>query len=188
MLKNTLSRLFYGLKKGKKIRKQFIVKPFIQIKLLAITLLVVFTAGLVMYFNLWYCISTDPNLEHLSYDYWQALKTSYTYHFVIVLAALMIGFGIDSIFLFHRFAGPLFSIERKLEEISRGNLNVDFRIRRHDSLQKFAAGLQTMLDAIKQKIQEDRQKTEKIVKEIDEGKLIEAKKDVSTLTNSFMIS
>jgi len=50
-----------------------------------------------------------------------------------------IAVSIISVFLTHRFAGPIYRFERSLDEMIRGNLNFEIRLRKHDSGKELAS-------------------------------------------------
>ena len=67
---------------------------------------------------------------------------------------LMIGIATIAITLFtsHRIAGPLYRIEKDINEITSGNLNVAFNLRHGDEIKPIAASLDRMAKSLKEKI------------------------------------
>jgi len=63
-------------------------------------------------------------------------------------AFVVISVGIAAIvitlFTSHRIAGPLYRIQKDLEELSRGNLNVSFNLRKNDEIKVLAETLNDM--------------------------------------------
>lgn len=55
-------------------------------------------------------------------------------------------FGVGSIFVTHKIAGPLFSIDRTIREMAAGNLTVRTHIRQGDELQEFHHNFNAMAD------------------------------------------
>jgi methyl-accepting chemotaxis protein len=172
---------------GRIARRKYIVKPAFQIKYLIITVVVVLLTGIIMYSCLWWGMKKDPELVYLSIDTWNSVFRSYTSNFIIVLAALLIAFGVDSIFIFHRIAGPLFSIERSIKSLATGDLSTVIRIRKGDELKELATSLQQMTDNLRQMVVEDRQIVDEIIKDIDAGKTEGVREKLMKIHGKFKI-
>ncbi|MCX5665922.1 MAG: hypothetical protein NT036_02595 [Candidatus Omnitrophica bacterium] len=71
-------------------------------------------------------------------------------------AFVVIAVGIAAIaitlFTSHRIAGPLYRIEKDLEELSRGNLNVHFNLRKNDEIKVLADTLNDLAGLFKRNI------------------------------------
>jgi methyl-accepting chemotaxis protein len=52
------------------------------------------------------------------------------------------------IFLSHKIAGPMYRIERSAEAIERGDLRVNFKIRKGDAMRDTAGALEKMIESI----------------------------------------
>lgn len=57
-----------------------------------------------------------------------------------------------TLFTSHRIAGPLYSIEKDIEELSSGNLNVKFSLRGGDEIKALAARLDNLSDSLRLKV------------------------------------
>ena len=90
------------------MRKHFIVKPKIQMKYLFITVLAVIATGLAVYFALWSSLVNSAGLEQFTAGEWKALERAYQMSFLWVLVIIVIGFGLESLVIFHRVIGPVF--------------------------------------------------------------------------------
>ena len=62
------------------------------------------------------------------------------------IAAVILLFGMISIFITHKVAGPLFVIERMIHHISKGNFSVRIRLRRGDDLAAFEQSMNLMAE------------------------------------------
>lgn len=62
------------------------------------------------------------------------------------IAAAILLFGMISIFITHRVAGPLFVIERMIHRISEGNLSARIRLRKGDDLAEFEQSMNLMAE------------------------------------------
>ncbi len=64
------------------------------------------------------------------------------------VAALSIFIFLAGIFLSHKIAGPMYRIERSAEAIRKGDLLVNFRIRKNDEMKDAASALEGMVEAL----------------------------------------
>jgi len=82
---------------------------------------------------------------------------------------LMIGIATIAITLFtsHRIAGPLYRIEKDIDEITSGNLNIVFNLRHGDEIKPIAASLNLMAGSLKEKILAVKQAIIQLESEID---------------------
>lgn len=62
------------------------------------------------------------------------------------IAAVILLFGMVSIFITHKVAGPLFAIERMIHQLSKGNLSARVTLRRGDDLAEFERAMNLMAD------------------------------------------
>ena len=65
-----------------------------------------------------------------------------------------------SVFLTHRFAGPLYRFEKSLEEMSRGNFNFEIRLRARDEAKELAEMLNGFNAGISSRLREARDLTD----------------------------
>jgi signal transduction histidine kinase len=54
--------------------------------------------------------------------------------------------------LSHRFAGPIYRLEKDLEDIAKGNFSMRIKFRKKDELKSIAEGINKMLDEIEKRI------------------------------------
>jgi methyl-accepting chemotaxis protein len=83
------------------------------------------------------------------------LKEILSAHWIFVFTGGLL-VVLASIFLTHRFAGPVYRLEKSLEEMLKGNFNVEIRLRTKDEakelaqmLNEFNAGLSSQLKEIR---------------------------------------
>ncbi len=74
------------------------------------------------------------------------------YGVYIVLLGVVI--SVVSLFLSHRIAGPLFRLERSVEEITRGNLSFRITLRKKDEVKELAALMNTMIETLSAHLKE----------------------------------
>jgi len=96
----------------------------------------------------------------------------------IVTAGLSV--VIVSMFLTHRFAGPMYRFEKSVEEMLRGNFDFQIRLRKKDEGKELAAMMNQLISTISSNFREMRQLTDTIelklkdasesVRHIEQGK------------------
>jgi len=68
----------------------------------------------------------------------------------IVVVLIVIATIVVTLFTSHRIAGPLYRIEKDLEELVSGNLNKRFNLRKTDELKRITQSLNDMAEILKQ--------------------------------------
>jgi methyl-accepting chemotaxis protein len=81
---------------------------------------------------------------------------------------------IISMFLTHRFAGPMYRFEKSLEEMIRGNFNFEIRLRKKDESKELARMMNQLMSMLSSKLKEMRYLTDEI-----NSKLTDASKSVN---------
>jgi nitrogen fixation/metabolism regulation signal transduction histidine kinase len=94
-------------------------------------------------------------------------------HFLWVLIGLLLAFGLQALFVFHRLFGPLFSLEKAVQNISKGDLKFDVRIRQNDDLKSLSDGLDEMVASIRRKVETDRSIATEVAQKIEDPSLKE---------------
>jgi len=72
----------------------------------------------------------------------------------------------------HRIAGPVYRIEKSLDEIAKGNLSLDIKLRRGDELQDLAEIINTMREIFKKTVIISKDTTQTIQKDLDSIKAV----------------
>lgn len=89
------------------------------------------------------------------------LKEILSAHWIfIVTAGILI--VIISMFLTHRFAGPLFRFEKSVEEMVKGNFNFQIRLREKDEGKELAALMNRLITMFSSNVKEMRRLTDEI--------------------------
>jgi HAMP domain-containing protein len=170
------------------MRKHFIVKPKIQIKYLFITVLAVVVTGLAVYFAMWSSLVNSAGLEQFTAGEWKALERAYQMSFLWVLIILVIGFGLESLVIFHRIIGPVFKFESIFRMLAAGDLSLVFSLRKHDELHDMEQEVQKMIVNFKNTVSEDRKKVEQAIALLNQGNVPEAKSVLSAVTRWFKVN
>ncbi len=94
------------------------------------------------------------------------LKEILSAHWIfIVVGGLVV--VILSMFLTHRFAGPIFRFERSIDEITNGNLNFQIKLRQKDEGKELADKINQMILMFSDNLKEMKKISEEIKNELD---------------------
>lgn len=170
------------------LRTTYIIKPRLQIKYLIIALIVVCVTAISVYYAFWSALITAPGMDELSSADWHVLQRGYQTSFIWVVVILILAIGIESIFLFHKLAGPLFVLERRVKGMAEGDFAAAVHLRRRDELKDVATSLQGMNDAVTAAVKADRNRITEIQSHLDKGEVAPAKEKLAGLTRWFKIT
>ena len=162
-------------------RFHYIVRPALQLKYVVAVVVIISLTALALYFSFWSSLIHSAGLERLSAGDMRALERAYQTNFAWVVVILLCAFGLLSIYIFHRIAGPLYVFERAIKNLATGDLTTDISLRKHDELKEIAGELQGMIDNIRDAVIEDR----KIIKEAAENSPAAVKEKLSSVTKWF---
>lgn len=73
-----------------------------------------------------------------------------------------------SVFVSHKFAGPIFRLEKIAESIADGHLDVTANFRKGDELFETAETLNRMIESLRQKIQKDKTLSSRVSQKLEE--------------------
>lgn len=81
------------------------------------------------------------------------LKSSF---FVIVSGAVVVTLvSWRVLILSHRLAGPIYRLEKDLQDIARGNFSMRIKFRKKDELKSIAEGINKILDEIEKRLKKN---------------------------------
>jgi methyl-accepting chemotaxis protein len=133
-----------------KRRNYFIEKRF-QLKYSILTMLLLF-----VYSFIFVIIIFAPYMLTLYFDYPLVEKTEAARAILLLHARVWPGigtvillFGIVSIYVSHKVAGPLYRLKKTLAEVTAGNLNVVVKLRKWDDLKDLADHLNILIDELR---------------------------------------
>lgn len=73
--------------------------------------------------------------------------------YVLILAVIAVFlFSWRMLILSHRLAGPIYRLERDLEDIAKGNFSIRIKFRKKDELKSIAEGINRILDEMEKRI------------------------------------
>lgn len=104
---------------------------------------------------------------------------------VLISSAIMImliGLATIAVTLFtsHKIAGPLYSIEKDIEELASGNLNIRFNLRGNDEIKALAEKLDNLTNSLKSKVKDIKDASLSLEEDVKDAPP-ELKKSVSRL-------
>ena len=144
-----LKRTRYFTKKGLQLRFAFIISMAM--------ILLVLVIGISIYFTLWNNILKEiENTNNVQFEsVVEGLFFNVTRLLVLESVVLIIGAAILSIFISHRFVGPLFKFQQAMKAMAKSILPSRIKLRKSDELQDFAADMNDMIDNLKSIIAEN---------------------------------
>ncbi|OGR82566.1 MAG: hypothetical protein A2636_04805 [Elusimicrobia bacterium RIFCSPHIGHO2_01_FULL_64_10] len=145
------------------LRKTFFVKPRLQFKTLVMTLLMTLVCTALVYLTVSHSIFNSEKLRSLSPADVDALRWSLRIGCLWILLVLLLAFGLENLFRFHKLIGPIFGIERVVKSIASGDLTQPFHSRKRDELRELVDELSAMREGLRQMVVSDRA----ALKEID---------------------
>jgi len=83
------------------------------------------------------------------------IKEILSAHWIFVVTGGLL-VALASMFLTHRFAGPLYRLEKSLEEMLRGNFNFEIRLRTHDEAKELAQMVNELNNSLSLRLREIR--------------------------------
>ena len=84
---------------------------------------------------------------------------------VIVLCA-SIATVFVTLYTSHKIAGPLYRLEKDIEEVTAGNLNKTFHLREQDEIQALSLSLEKMSTSLREKIQSAKKTLDELEKDL----------------------
>jgi signal transduction histidine kinase len=126
------------------MRKNFLVKPRVQLLHLLITLGALTAAVLVGYFFLESTLAASLMKHPIAEAEWFELRNSLRLGFFIIYLILMGAIGIEQYLFFHSIIGPLFAVENALKRMLKGEYNDPIRIRDSDQLKELVSSFEDL--------------------------------------------
>lgn len=133
-----------------KRRNYFVEKKF-QAKYILLTVLMLLT-----YTFLFVVIIFAPYMLTLYFDYPIAEKADAARVILLLhgtiwpwLGGIILFFGVISIFVSHKVAGPLFRIKKALTQITNGDLSVVIKLRKWDDLKDLADHINKLIEELR---------------------------------------
>lgn len=133
-----------------KRRNYFIEKKF-QAKYILLTILLLLT-----YTFMFVIIIFAPYILTLQFNYPFAEKADAARALLLLhgrvwpwICGVIIFFGIISIFISHKIAGPLFRLKRSVDQVTQGDLTVVIKLRKWDDLKDLADHINLLIEELR---------------------------------------
>ncbi|OGR82576.1 MAG: hypothetical protein A2636_04875 [Elusimicrobia bacterium RIFCSPHIGHO2_01_FULL_64_10] len=159
-------------------RRIILVKRMLQLKIVILVLAAVLAAGAAVVLDL-YALLGDTLIRDLgegrAAELLAASARTVGLHFLVffLIAAIL------SVFASHKFAGPIFRVEKVTESVADGDLTVRAVFRKGDDLSETAESVNRMIESLREMLLKDKNLAERVARRIDEvgGKLASGELD-----------
>ncbi|NQT07115.1 MAG: HAMP domain-containing protein [Candidatus Omnitrophica bacterium] len=134
-------------------RRIYLIKPSFQLRYLGIIFMAVSSVALVCILTTYFSAMSllGEKLANV-YPQGRLMATLKDINMIIIYRLLFVLpiIGFIGIMLSHRIAGPVYRIEKTLEEIGKGNFDIRITLRKHDELKGIANAINDMVAKLKE--------------------------------------
>lgn len=149
------------------MRKKFLIKPSLQLKHLALTLVVISVSFVACYLLFESQVAHAVSNGALDQASWMLLREKLRIGFSFTLLLLLAGIGIENYFFFHTIAGPIYALEKGLKRLAAGDFGDVTRIRESDQLGELIAAFEDMKKHILQRMENHEKTAHVLAQELD---------------------
>ena len=144
-------------------RYKYFIKPSFQLRYIGAIIVIISIITIISASTTYYSAMSLLGTK-LAYVYPQGrlsillkeVNTTMIYRILLLLPLMVL----IAVFLSHRIAGPIYRIEKTLEEIGKGNFDIRIHLRKHDELKEIANAINKMVGNLnKLKIKKDKWST-----------------------------
>lgn len=140
-------------------RRRFLIKPSYQLKsaLTVVLFLVIYSLilGFLIFYPIQQELSGGASLEEQARVSHQVLQLHKRVWPGVLIVAILV--GIQAIFASHRVAGPLYRVEKALEDLIAGDFKQRIRLRRRDQFKEFEGLINQLAEHLEQTSLQDQQ-------------------------------
>lgn len=97
----------------------------------------------------------DPAMRDVLEDSFAQTDRTVLLVLVTSLGALVFALGVAGIIITHKVVGPVYKMKRQLEEVARGHLKIEGKLRKGDELQDFFVVFSHMVQALRDRQTEE---------------------------------
>ncbi len=166
-------------------RRQYFVKPKLQIKYLFILAAIIVVSSILIYYMFLDSLLNSPGMDQLSAGAINNFIRSYTSGFFWAILCFMALVLIESIFYFHRIIGPIFFFEKVTARLKNGDFTMRIHYRKKDETIELAKNMNETVNNVRNAVAQDRKKIDEIKVAIDNGEKDKAKQLLGELTQWF---
>jgi methyl-accepting chemotaxis protein len=132
-------------------RKNYFIEKKFQTKYILLTVIL-----LLVYTLLFLTIIFAPYMLTLYFDYPIEQKAEAARAILLLhgriwpwVAGVIIFFGVISVFISHKIAGPVYRLKKSLQDITEGNLNFKVKLRKWDDLKDLAEHVNQLVEELR---------------------------------------
>jgi methyl-accepting chemotaxis protein len=163
------------------MRKKFLIKPALQLRHLAWTLLVVLVCFASCYFLFEHLVTVAVSQNAMDFQQWLQLRTATRIGFGVALVVLLGAIGIENYLFFHTIAGPIYALEKGLRRLAEGDFTNVIRIRETDQLRDLIAAFEDMKTKLAARIESQEAAVRTFTAEIDRALADASNRNVESL-------
>lgn len=177
-------------------RKRLIISSGLQLRyvgaVLFAMLFIALLEGGIVYRSIWNELLQESRNSDWT-PFLMSVKRRADFQIFFSVAGLLVVVGVISMYMSHRIAGPLYRLKKYFQELSKGDLSFEMRVRKGDELgdvvDEFNAmvrGLKTAVVGDRQRVNEVKQSVQKILAAVNKGSLTEEEKNnaINALTSA----
>ena len=147
-------------------RRTVIVKRQLQLKYIGLVFLSVLLASLIVGGDIYYNMSKIIITENPSLG---SMISQFNTIIIVKIALYLVLMLLISVFVSHRFAGPIYRFEKSAQIVSGGDLTHRVSLRTGDELMELQEEFNGMIASLQVLIQKDRNLVAHVVAQIDEA-------------------
>ncbi len=148
-------------------RKIIMIKRGLQMKYVLLVFVTVFLTAIVVSLDVYYVIGKSVLLHYEEVNLLPVIKSA-TLLLAMHLSLYLLVVIVCSIFVSHRFAGPIFRLERVSENLAKGDLTVSVQFRKGDEFFETAEYMNRMIAALREKVQKDKNLSDRILVKLND--------------------
>lgn len=146
-------------------RRIIMIKRGLQMKYVVLVFATVVLTALIVSVDTYYIIGKTV-LQHLGEAELAPLMKAAMRLLAIHMSLYLLIILICSIFISHKFAGPIFRLERVSESLAQGDLTVKVTFRQGDEFFETAEYMNRMIASLREKVSKDRNLSERVLEKL----------------------
>ncbi len=148
-------------------RKIIMIKRGLQMKYVLLVFVTVLLTSLVVFLDVYYVVGKSVLLHYEEVNLLPVVKSA-TALLALHLSLYLLVVLICALFVSHRFAGPIYRLERVAESLAKGDLTVNVQFRKGDEFFETAEYMNRMIAALREKVQKDKHLSDRILAKLND--------------------
>lgn len=167
------------------IQKKFQIRSIMTV--VSIIAISGFLSGILLYFMLSSELSSELKVAHQQLqNTWESLAPAIFFGNILTVIVTSIVAGIAVLYQSHKIAGPMYRLQKMCEEVSNGNYNPVTSLRKADQLTALAQSFASMIDALREKQDNNKSKVAELRKLLESMlKQVEKESDKKFINDMF---